>query len=145
MARVPRSALSDGIFHAYSRAVAGASIFLDDADRSRFLALVRLCEQRHGWLCHAFTLLSTHYHLVLETTRQDLSAGLHRLNGRYARDFNKRHGRFGHVFAERFQARVIESEEYLYDACAYVALNPVRAGLCDAAEEWPWTYCRYGP
>ena len=62
---------------------------------------------------------------------QKLSAGLHWLNGRYAREFNKRHGRFGHVFAERYQARVIESEEYLYDACAYVAQNPVAAGLCE--------------
>ena len=55
---------------------------------------------------------------------------------------NRRHGRFGHVFAERFQARVIESEEYLYDACAYVAQNPVAAGLCDAPEDWPWSYRR---
>ena len=75
---------------------------------------------------------------------QKLSAGLHWLNGRYAREFNKRHGRFGHVFAERFQARVIESEEYLFDACEYVAQNPVAAGLCDAPEDWPWSYRRYG-
>jgi putative transposase len=58
--------------------------------------------------------------------------------------FNERYGLFGHLFADRFSARTIESEEYLYDACAYVVLNPVRAGLCDRAEDWAWSFSRYG-
>ena len=90
-----------------------------------------------------YTVLSTHYHLVVEATCAGLSAGLHQPNGRYARRFNRRHGRFGHVFAERFQARLIETEDYLDDACMYVLQNPVAAGLCDAPEEWPWSYSRY--
>jgi REP element-mobilizing transposase RayT len=123
--------------------VAGLELFADDADRRAFVELTRECERRHGWLCHIMTLLSTHYHVVVEATRVSLSAGAHNLNGRYARRFNKRHGRFGHVFAERFQARVIESDDYLYDVCAYVAQNPVKAGLCDRAEDWAWTFSRY--
>lgn len=145
MGRLPRNSLPDGIFHVYSRGVAGGPVFMDDADRSSFLELLALCEQHEGWTCHAFTLLSTHYHLVIETARDNLSAGLHRLNGRYAWNFNRRHKRFGHVFAERFSVRLIESEAYLYDACAYVLVNPVRAGLCDRVEDWPWSYSRYAP
>ena len=143
MGRVARSSLPDGYFHVFARGIAGAHIFRDDADRSAFLGNFALCERRFAWTCHAFSLLSTHYHLVLETTRVNLSAGLHRLNGRYARKFNKRHGLFGHVFAERFSARLIESEEYLYDTCEYVLLNPVKAGLCDRIEDWPWSYSRF--
>lgn len=143
MTRIPRSDLPDGAYHVYCRGVAGGSCFVDDLDRGRFLTLARLCEQRHNWLIDALAVLSTHYHIVLESTGRKLSAGLHWLNGRYAREFNKRHGRFGHVFAERFQARVIESEEYLYDSCAYVFQNPVQAGLCDRSEDWPWSYCRF--
>jgi hypothetical protein len=48
------------------------------------------------------------------------------------------------VFADRSGARVIESEQYLYDACEYVLGNPARAGLCDRAEEWSWSYSSYG-
>jgi REP element-mobilizing transposase RayT len=143
MGRVARTSLPDGYFHVYARGIAGGSpIFVDDADRRAFLRLLARCVDRYRWACHAYTLLSTHYHLVLEATRTNLSAGLHQLNGRYAAHVNRRHSRFGHVFAERFQARVIESEEYLYDACAYVAQNPVAAGLCDAPEDWPWSYRR---
>ena len=88
--------------------------------------------------------MGTHYHLVLDARREALSCGLQRLNGLYARYFNVRHDRFGHVFAGRFAARVIEDETYLYDACAYVVLNPVKAGLCDQAHDWPWSYSSFG-
>jgi putative transposase len=144
MGRLPRTSLPDGFFHVYTRGIScSAPLFVDDADRSFFIAVLGLCGERHGWMCHAYALLSTHYHLVLETTRANLSAGLHDLNGRYAHHVNARHGRFGHVFAERFSARLIEGEAYLYDACAYVLVNPVKAGLCDRVEDWPWSYSRY--
>ena len=106
--------------------------------------MLSACEPRPAWVCHAFSLLSTHYHLVLEATRENLSVGLHRLNGCYARRCNKRHGLFGHVFAERISARRIDGEEYLYDACEYVVLNSVRAWLCGRVEDWPWSYSRFG-
>ena len=146
MARVLRSSLPDGYFHVFARRTAdGGPLFRDDEDRLTFLALAGTEGRRHGWECHAYCLMGTHYHLVLEAPREALSRGLQRLNGLYARYFNLRHDRFGHVFAGRFSARVIEDEAYLYDACAYVVLNPVKAGLCDRVEEWPWSYSSFGP
>lgn len=56
-------------------------IFRDDHDRRRFLALLAHVVERHSWRCHAFCLMGTHYHLVIEATRADLSAGMHLLNG----------------------------------------------------------------
>ena len=144
MGRPPRTALPDGYFHVFARGVRGSEIFLDDRDRRAFLNLLS-SQPEQAWVCHAFTLLPTHYHLVLETTRQRLSTGLQRLNGRYARYFNRRHTLFGHVFAERFSARLIESDEYLFDACEYVLLNPVKAGLCERVEDWSWSYSRFRP
>jgi len=145
MGRVARSSLPDGFFHVYARGVDSAPpLFRDEDDRRVFLRLVWRTVRRHGWRCHAICVLGTHYHLVVETSRERLSAGMLALNGHYARYANARHGRFGHVFAERFSSRAIESEAYLFDACAYVVLNPVRAGLCVRAEEWPWSYCSFG-
>jgi putative transposase len=144
MSRVARSSLPDGFFHVASRGALGSAIYLDDTDRIAFLDLLRRCERRRRWRCHAYCLMTTHYHLVLESRRVELSHGLHWLNWLYAWEFNKRHGRFGHLFADRFSARWIDNEEYLFEACAYVVLNPVKAGLCDRAEQWPWSYCRFG-
>jgi REP-associated tyrosine transposase len=93
---------------------------------------------------HAACVLSTHYHLVLEASIVALSNGVHELNWRYARYFNERYARFGHVFAERFQTRVLDGEERVFETCAYVLLNLVKARLCERVEDWPWSYSRYG-
>lgn len=145
MARIRRSTLPDGYFHVFARGTAaGGPLFRDDEDCSTFVTLAYDEGRRHGWTYHAYCLLGTHYHLVVESRREALSRGLQRLNGLYARNFNLRHDRFGHVFAGRFSARAIEDESYLYDACTYVVLNPVRAGLCDRVEAWPWSYSSFG-
>jgi putative transposase len=145
MARTPRSSLPDGYFHVSARGVdRSLPLFADTVDRTTFLHLLRRTIRGYGWSCHALCLMSTHYHLVVESTQKQLSAGLQWLNCLYALHFNQRHGRFGHVFAGRFDARAIEDEEYLYAACAYVVLNPVQAGLCESADGWPWSYSRYG-
>jgi putative transposase len=142
--RIPRSSLPDGFFHVYCRGVASAVAFPDGDDRSTFLGLLRMCSRRHRWTCHAACVLSTHYHLVVDARREALSRGVHQLNWRYARYYNRRYGTFGHVFAERFQTRAIEGEERVFETCAYVLLNPVKARLCERVEDWPWSYSRYG-
>ena len=144
MSRVARSSLPDGLYHVASRGIPETPIYLSDVDRSAFVQLLRRVERKHAWVCHAYCLMTTHYHLVVASTREALSDGLRELNGLHARAFNQRHGRFGHLFADRFSTRVIDSEEYLYEACAYVLLNPVKAGLCRRVEDWPWSYSRIG-
>lgn len=143
---MPRTSLPpDGYFHVYARGVAtGGPLFRDDDDHTTFLHLHEDAARRNAWTCHAYCLMSTHYHLVLESTRAALSRGLERLNGLYARYFNLKYDRFGHVFAGRFGARAIEDETYLFDACAYVLLNPVKAGLCARAGDWRWSYSTFG-
>jgi REP-associated tyrosine transposase len=143
--RMLRTSLPDGYFHVSARGVAQrGQLFRDDDDRSTFVGLLTRSADAHRWTCHAYCLMGTHYHLVLETASDALSAGLQRLNWLYAMRFNTKYELFGAVFANRFSARVIESEEYLYEACSYVLLNPVKAGLCDRSDEWPWSFSRFG-
>jgi putative transposase len=139
-----RSSLPDGYFHVVARGVFGARLFRDDADRKGFLQLLLHCAESFNWECYAYCLMSTHYHLVLEARRRELSDGIRHLNGCHALRFNRRHSRYGALFAERFSSRVVESEEHLYEACAYVLLNPVKAGLCDRVEQWPWSFSTFG-
>ena len=143
MARLLRTTLPDGYFHVIARGVDGCEIVRDDFDRRRFLSHLRDSVDRCGWVVHAFCLMTTHYHVVLQSTTVELSRGVQRLNGRYAQSFNRRHLPFGHLFADRFTSKVIEEERYLRHACQYVVENPVRAGICDSAEAWPWARSRY--
>ena len=83
--------------------------------------------------------MTTHYHAVIETREANLSRGMQQINSRYVRSFNDRWARFGTLVSGRFGSRMIETEEYLSEACRYVFLNPVRAELCRHASEWPWS------
>jgi hypothetical protein len=72
----------------------------------------------------------------------DLSVFLQELKGRFAQWFNRRHGRYGALWAERFKSTLLQSGQAVATACAYVDLNPVRAGLCSDAKDY--RYSGYG-
>jgi REP element-mobilizing transposase RayT len=139
VARQPRSELPDGVFHVTARSIAGSDLFQDDADRTSFVDQLTRAGIAFRWTCHAYCLMTNHYHLLIEASRAHLSLGMHRLNGNYAQSYNARHGRRGHLFEARFNAYVVEGDEYMERACSYVLQNPVRAGLCDRADQWPWS------
>jgi REP element-mobilizing transposase RayT len=139
---VPRSIrgdLPDGVYHVTARGVNRCAVFADDVDRIVFLRLLAESMERFAWRCHALCLMGTHYHLLVETIRARLSAGLHRLNGVYAQRFNRRHERTGHLFGDRFHAWLLHDEDHLGATTAYILNNPVRAGLVDTATDWPWS------
>jgi REP element-mobilizing transposase RayT len=139
MGRVRRIEFDGAHHHVTTRANAGGVLFGDDLDRNAFLALVERTVDRVGWYVLTYCLMSTHYHLLVETPRANLAAGMRHLNGSYALRVNTRYERFGHVFQTPYRARLIETEEHLLEVSRYVVLNPVRAGLCKRAADWPWS------
>jgi putative transposase len=143
MPRLARYLLPErGIFHVTTRGVGRQAISRDDEDRRLFLVLLARAIRRTNWDCHAFCLMPNHHHLIVETHQDLLSVGLRQLNGSYAQAFNERHERTGHLFGDRFAAFVIRDEEHLRAAAEYVLQNPVRAGLCRRADDWPWSAAR---
>jgi putative transposase len=83
--------------------------------------------------------MTNHYHLIVHTPTESLALGMQRLNGTYARRFNGRHGFEGHLFERRYDARYVDSERQLQATVRYVAMNPVRAGLCESPADWQWS------
>ena len=83
--------------------------------------------------------MPNHYHLVVETPRADISRGMQRLNSGHAAWFNRRHGVGGHLFQGRFHAVLVESTAHLLELVRYLALNPVRGGLCRHPGGWRWS------
>ena len=145
MPRIRRSELPDGVYQVTTRGVFGRLIYLDHADRRTFLEIFVLVIRRHHWECHAFCLMGTHYHLVVETTTEQLSAGMQYLNGVYAQRFNRRHQRDGHVFGARFASWIPRDDQHYERTIEYVLTNPVRAGLVADWTEWPWSGARGMP
>jgi REP element-mobilizing transposase RayT len=139
--RRPRSSLDDeGIFHVTALGVGGCLIYEDDRDRLDFTDLFWAAALEFEWECCVLCLMGTHYHAVVKACREQLSLGMHKVNGSYARRFNLRRGRRGHLFEARFSSWVMEDERHLEATIAYVVWNPVRANLCDLPDEWEWTW-----
>lgn len=128
-----------GFYHVIARGVAGTPIVIDDVDRQLLIMRIGQVAAKQRWRVHAYAVMTTHLHLVLETPQPNISRGMQGLLGVYARRFNSRWGRFGHLFAERFSSSLIEDEEYFWVACRYVLDNPVRAGIVGTSEAWPWS------
>ncbi len=117
-------------------------IFTDDRDRERFLGLLDLTVERYGWELHSYCLMTNHFHLLVSTPYANVSAGMQYLNGCYAQWFNWRHDFEGHVVERRFWSELVTSERQLLATARYIVLNPVRAGLCATAGDWPWSSYR---
>ena len=142
VARPLRLCLPGGIYHVIACGTAGGPIYRDDLDREHFLARLDHAVDRYGWRCHAYCLMTTHYHVVVETPLPNLPAGMRDLNGNHASGFNRRHNRRGHVFEARYRSILVEGAQYLLAVSRYVVLNPIRAGICSRPEEWPWSSYR---
>ena len=139
MSRGPRVQLPGLIRHITSRGNARMRIFLDDLDYRHFMFMLGEIVERFALQCWNYCAMPNHYHLTVTPTDWNLSEAIRQLNAGYAQWWNKRHDRVGHVFQGRFKAQIVQADDYLLNVCRYVAKNPVRSGLVDRPEEWPWS------
>ena len=116
-------------------------IFRDGADFVAFLAQMTTTGRHHGWSILAYCLMPNHFHLVVEADVGAISEGMRDLTGRYARRFHRRHGTRGHLFGGRFRAVPVLDDRQVAAVLRYVEMNPVAAGLCGTAYDWPWSSC----
>ena len=142
MARQLRIEFPGAVYHLTARGNAQQAIFIDDDDRHDLLELVAHACNRYNWLCHAYCLMTNHYHLLVETNQPTLSKGMKYINGLYTQHFNRRHQRVGHVFQGRFKGILVERDAYLLELARYIVLNPVRAQMVRSAKDWRWSSYR---
>lgn len=142
MTRPLRIEYPGAVYHVTARGNARQPIFRDAQDRRLFLSTLDHVIARYGWLCHAYCLMTNHYHLLIEITRPTLARGMRQLNGVYTQAFNRRHRRVGHLFQGRYHAVLVEKEAHLLELCRYVVLNPVRVKACRTAGAWRWSSYR---
>jgi putative transposase len=141
MPRQPRLDIPGLLQHVIVRGIERSVIFLDDADRQRFVdRFARLLVDTETD-CYAWALIPNHFHLLLRCNRIELSRFMRRLLTGYAVYFNHRHNRTGHLFQNRYKSIVCEEDSYFLELVRYIHLNPLRAGLVSKPEEldrYPW-------
>ncbi len=139
MARPIRLEFGGALYHVTARGDRREAIYEDDVDRMQFLDVLGDVVGRFNWRCHAYCLMSNHYHVVIETPDANLSRGMRQLNGVFTQWSNRRHRRTGHLFQGRYKAVLVDADSYLLELTRYVVLNPVRAGMVKSARAWMWS------
>ena len=144
MARLPRLSVPGFLHHVIHRGNNRQAIFLGDPDRQRMLDLLAELSARHQVSIHAYVLMDNHIHLLATpATPGGLSTMMQAVGRSYVRYFNGRAGRTGTLWEGRYRSTVIEAERYLFPCMTYMDLNPVRAGMVHAPQDFPWSSCAH--
>jgi len=126
MARALRVLVPGAWYHVVNRGIERRLIFHGEANYQKFEELLGLMVQQFGVRIHSYVLMPNHYHLQLETPRENLSEAIRWLNVSYAVWLNRKRGRVGPLFQRRFKAMVHDPEESGLKIQEYIHLNPVR-------------------
>ena len=127
-----------GFYHVCARGMGGQLVFESDEDRWEFLELMRDCCRDAQVTIVAWCLMSDYVDLVLLDYEDKMSAAMQRLLLTYARRFNKRAGRAGCLFRERFERRSLDTDWQVMEAIRSVYANPQEAGI-SLIERYPWS------
>jgi putative transposase len=146
MPRTARACSAGYTYHILDRGNARAEVFYKPADYDAFLEIMAEASLRTPMRILAYCLMPNHFHFALWPREDgDLSRWIHWLVtthvGRYLRHYRSS----GHVWQGRFKAFPIEEDEHLLTVLRYIERNPLRAGLVERAEAWPWSSLRWLP
>ncbi|NOQ47296.1 MAG: transposase [Desulfobulbaceae bacterium] len=142
---MPRTARLDapGVFHHVTiRGIERRNIFRNKKDREDFLERLGKLLPETRTACYGWAFLSNHAHFLFRTGDIPLSNLMRRLLTGYVIGFNRRHGRHGQLFQNRFKSIVCQEDVYLKELVRYIHLNPVRTGLVPNLEKLDkYPYC----
>ena len=143
MARLPRYVIPGQPQHIIQRGNNRQPIFAAEADYQFFRDALVEAVARHGLAIHAYVWMTNHVHL-LATPQFDDSIGktFQSVGRRYVQYFNHTYQRSGTLWEGRYRATVVDSERYLLTLMRYIELNPVRAGMVAAPQDYPWSSYR---
>jgi REP element-mobilizing transposase RayT len=139
MSRPLRIEYPGAAYHVLCRGNNRQKIFRDDLDRRRYLEkLFHYCELKEVSLL-GYCLLSNHIHLLVETPQGNLSKMMQPFQTSYTLYLNRRHGRSGHVFEQRYKALLVDKDNYLLQVSRYIHRNPVAAKLVERPQDYRWS------
>ncbi len=143
--QMPRQARYDSAgcwHHVMNCGTDHGTVFRADADFQLFVQLLTATAKRFELSVHTYCLMRNHYHLLVESGSGRLSPAMQYLSGIFTQMINYRDGRDGPLFRGRFASVAIAGDAQLLNACRYIHLNPVTAGLVTKTEDWFWSSAR---
>ena len=138
MPRRPRLDIA-GFHHIVNRGVAKSKVYKSNEDKEKYLEILCKSCKDYKVNIHDYCIMDNHYHLLIETTSNNLSLFMRQVNSNYAIYFNKKYKRVGHLWQGRYKSWYIIKEDYLYELFRYIEHNPIQAKMTDRIGEYPFT------
>ena len=135
---MPRGARLDSagtLHHVMLRGIERGDIVYEDEDREDFVDRMGNQARATGTCVYAWALMNNHAHILLRSGDEGLPVFMRRFLTGYAVAFNRRHGRYGHLFQNRYKSIVCEEDAYFKELVRYIHLNPLRAGIVASMKE----------
>ena len=118
-----------GFYHVLNRGVVRGNIYLCNDDFVKFLEIMQEASDEYSFQIDSFCLMTNHYHLLLETNKENLSIIMQKINSRYSIYFNKKYKRVGPLWQGRFKSWYVYDENYLSALIRYIEFNPIKANI----------------
>ena len=140
MSRIPRNYIKTSFFHVITQGINKSYIFERAEDIKYYIKIMYQLTQEQKIKIIGYCIMSNHAHMLIETEEiNELSKYMQRLNTKYGKYYNKKYNRVGYVFRDRYRAQGIYTEKFLYNCLRYIYNNPVKAGICKNAEDYPYS------
>lgn len=140
MSRIPRNYIKTSFFHVITQGINKSYIFERAEDIKYYIKIMYQLTKEQEIKVIGYCIMSNHAHMLIETEEiKELSKYMQRLNTKYGKYYNKKYNRVGYVFRDRYRAQGIYTEKYLYNCLRYIYNNPVKAGICKNAEDYPYS------
>lgn len=98
-----------------------------------------LTSSLYGLRLHSFVLMSNHFHLLLTAPNANLSEALLYFMRETSREITRLSGRINQTYGIRNHKTRISNYHYFMNTYKYVYQNPIRAGICKRAEDYPYS------
>jgi len=139
MARLTRVVVPGYPHHIIQRGNRRQAVFFSDDDKTFYIEQLIQYAITAGITFWAYCLMDNHVHFIaVPDYSNSFARGLGEAHRRYTRMVNFRENWRGYLWQGRFLSYTL-SEKHLYSAIRYVERNPVRAGLVERAEDYPWS------
>lgn len=106
------------------RSIKELDLFREDEDKIKYFSLIKKSQLKYRFKVYAYCLMNNHGHLIIDPAGADISKIMHAINFSYARYFNKKYDRYGHVFQDRFKSKIVDTDRYMITLSAYIHNNP---------------------
>lgn len=137
MPRGARLVIDNACYHIITRGINKMSIFRDELDYGKYLALVKKYKEKFDFMLYGWCLMNNHVHMLMESN--NLSKVMHSIDLSYAQYFRYKYKGAGHFWQDRFKSYVIQKDAYLINCITYIEYNPIRAKIVLRPEDYRWS------